>query len=988
MNNVTIQATTTKILDDVNRMINHTEIMYDDLFEFEKLIFNGEYEEIKTYIEQNENCIYDRNMLCNGFYKKKFKTHPTCCHQMICSKTPVYYGLWLNLYYSNAIFEKIKLLATLSTKDILQDYISFMSKIHCTCHILSTYKNNYDGGDMAFTEIYTFLSSKMNEFYNTYEDYKSHMTRKNTHIKSFKINCDHMNIVKKLDFIPDEINNKDKIGDIIFEIQECWDKYLKNYEITCYLFQIQSYEYFIYHLNCKNFEVEKSLDKILLNKFTNINFCKNHDENILYNTMKKDCKPELVIKIIENGGKLPRNKNLETMFENNECKIENIKTFLRTYDEKYFSNESLLTILKQNLMRTHKIDIVNIFSSRNLLSNAIKILLESDDSYNILLNLYNSDDVVVNKITINDAIHCINLEKYKELDLILKNNKSFTNDVCDDTTPIMIAIKENKLKCLKLLLHHGADPFYAYNGMSPIMTTIIENRLDMLEFLLENWMKDCSTSDNTSHIMLAIKEGNIEVLKLLLKYGADPFSSIANTTPTLYAIENDKLTSLECLLLYGSEKGMEYNGIANNAHKQITPLMMAISKNKLTAVELLIKYGANPFIYTSGLNALHYAIQQNKYEIVSFIKDYEKTGKILINEPTTETLKRTAIFLAIDTKDPIKFTDLLLHNKNIEFNHIMTNGSNILNYILMSRHKLETKITLFKRYINENIDLTNQVNDTPLIVYAVENNMFDIVVMIMNKLIQRNEISVVGYEKNDNNIIKIISLAGNKKIQIVSKDKSKTNYYPLVVVYLKQGKTEYQDDMSEEEFANYNDINEVTKSSVKNNDNTDNFKDEFNAVLTNTAINAMTTINTDIFKNCDDLPNSVSLNINNDIVKIDKNILLTGMFIIIVTVVLLYKSNTILRSKDLIFKHITYSLEELYLCEDEDELELELRKLVDNVYTKIYFIGDGFESKQKPIYDLIGAVTSESMKSNSEYDYDEHYTSIDAEYTDICFPIA
>ena len=35
------------------------------------------------------------------------------------------------------------------------------------------------------------------------------------------------------------------------------------------------------------------------------------------------------------------------MFENNECKIENIKTFLKHYDAKYFSNESLLTILKQ-----------------------------------------------------------------------------------------------------------------------------------------------------------------------------------------------------------------------------------------------------------------------------------------------------------------------------------------------------------------------------------------------------------------------------------------------------------------------------------------------------------------------------------------------------------------------------------------------------------------------------------------------------------------
>jgi hypothetical protein len=138
--------------------------------------------------------------------------------------------------------------------------------------------------------------------------------------------------------------------------------------------------------------------------------------------MKKECKQELIIKLIKNGARIPKNKNLSSMFANTECYIGNIKIFLTYYDEKYFSNESLLTILKQNLLRTHKIDIVNIFSSRGLLSNAIKILLESDDSYNILLNLYNSDDVVVNNITIDDAFYCINLKKYKELDLILSHN--------------------------------------------------------------------------------------------------------------------------------------------------------------------------------------------------------------------------------------------------------------------------------------------------------------------------------------------------------------------------------------------------------------------------------------------------------------------------------------------------------------------------------------------------------------------------------------
>ena len=793
-----IQTTTIKVLDEINSMLNSTEIILNDMFEFEKMIMQTDtLEEIQLYVTKNENVIYDKILLCNNYYKKKFKVHPMTCHRGICYKTPVYYALWLNCYYYQTMFEKIKILATLSTDEIISEFLKFIYSLECVCHLTRTYKDNYDHNDMNFLKVNLFLNKMIPNLFVAYENFKSNVTKKNNNDKIIKLECvSCANKIEKKDFINNEINNHNKIGDLICEIKYYWEKYSLNCEITKYLFSVQSYEYYIIHLNYKQFELEQSLDKILLNKFTDLNFYKSPNENLLYCTMKKDCKQEIITKIINNGGKLPHNKNLESMFKNNECKIENIKVFLTHYDGKYFSNESLLTILKQNLMRSHKIDIVNIFSSRGLLTNAIKILLESEESYNILQNLYESDDVVVSKITIDDMLFCMNMEKIREFELILKNNVSYANEICNDTTLIMIAIKENKIKFLKILLQNGGDPFLSHNNISPIMMTILENRLDMLEYLLQNWIKKCSISENTSHIMLAIREGNIEVLKLLLKYNADPFSSIDGTTPTLYAIENDRLTSLECLLIYGNNIDKENNPIANLPYNETSPLMASINKSKLVSFELLLKYGANPFEYINGLNILHYAIIKNKYEFVALVKDYKKDTRYVLNEITRDDRKMHSIFLAIDSYDPIKCTDMLLQNQSLNYEYKLSNGSNILNYIIRSKNKLKTKISLFKRYINRNIDLKNEVDNTPLIIYATEHNMFDIVVMIINKLIETEEIKIMGYTKNDNDIINILARSNNKKIQL----KSEINYCSLVLIYLKNGKTEYVEEFEDDPF--------------------------------------------------------------------------------------------------------------------------------------------------------------------------------------------
>ena len=89
---------------------------------------------------------------------------------------------------------------------------------------------------------------------------------------------------------------------------------------------------------------------------------------------------------------------------------------------------------------------------------------------------------------------------------------------------------------------------------------------------------------------------------------------------------------------------------------------------------------------------------------------------------------------------------------------------------------------------NINLLEKNKTDMKPLVVIAVELNYYDIVVLIMNKLLELNEIKF-----NDNINAKDITqlLDGFQQKHIIVKDQSAPNFYSLVMVYLKNGKLGY-----------------------------------------------------------------------------------------------------------------------------------------------------------------------------------------------------
>jgi ankyrin repeat protein len=216
-----------------------------------------------------------------------------------------------------------------------------------------------------------------------------------------------------------------------------------------------------------------------------------------------------------------------------------------------------------------------------------------------------------------------------------------------------------------------------------------------------------------------------------------------------------------------------------------TPLIFATKMGRQLCVEYLLKYDANPFdIDSMGLNSLHYAILENHYTCIELLKDKHDNKKKLVNELTYDN--KHPLILAMACKQPVKVTDMLLSVSEVDYNFKVDTGDNILHYVLDAPLSVSDKSSIFRAYLTKDIDLleSSKAEAKPLVVRAVEKDLFDIVVMIMNKLIQLNEIKMEGTNLFDGNICDLIK--ENKIRTMTAKDSTRPNFYPLVLIYLKE----------------------------------------------------------------------------------------------------------------------------------------------------------------------------------------------------------
>jgi ankyrin repeat protein len=422
-----------------------------------------------------------------------------------------------------------------------------------------------------------------------------------------------------------------------------------------------------------------------------------------------------------------------------------------------FNNSEGKTILMHTLSQSDNVPLVNLLLDLGcrLPNNINSILSESleKNHYQItelLLKTVNSQNLI-EPIDIPNKIILSNLEgegQVRYLDIIChKENIIFTNKFINGCL-----VSDNSLVLLKNLSRH--KNFINNFTYDNILYCIKTGKHEELDIILEN-------------------SSNLEEFKkspLLFDY-------INLTTD-----ENDNnIKVLDILLKHEIE--------LNNLNKEKnTGLILLVLNNRPRSLASLIEHDCNTFIKNiDGLTPLHLSIMHNNINITKLLLICSnKEDKYLVNEPCNNS--DSPIMLALQSDLPIDMTKTLLsvdeelRKQILDVNYVDKNGNNILDLIIMDNNlTYNTKIELFNIYFTKNIDLTHVNNNDfkPVVVRAVEQDMFEIVVLIMNKLIELGEINV-GYPD-------IVTAVKSEIVKTVTiKNKNNPNFYSLVLLFIKQ----------------------------------------------------------------------------------------------------------------------------------------------------------------------------------------------------------
>ena len=167
--------------------------------------------------------------------------------------------------------------------------------------------------------------------------------------------------------------------------------------------------------------------------------------------------------------------------------------------------------------------------------------------------------------------------------------------------PLLTAIYKNNPAAAEILLQAGANPnrkspihwamhldHTYYSGgleITPLLLAILNDQLPMVELLLK-YKTDPDDAQTSDHAVLFTALGYPDILKALLAAGVKvDVENKVGRTPLSLAVENDSLEVVKALLAAKADP---------NAGRMDVPLLAAIYKNNPTAAEILLQASANP----------------------------------------------------------------------------------------------------------------------------------------------------------------------------------------------------------------------------------------------------------------------------------------------------------------------------------------------------------------------------------------------------------
>lgn len=327
----------------------------------------------------------------------------------------------------------------------------------------------------------------------------------------------------------------------------------------------------------------------------------------------------------------------------------------------------------------------------------------------------------------------------KAVKFFIENNANVEIATFDGTTPLVLAIEENKPKIVELLIKEGKANIYGVYAKEtekyPIYCAVKNKNLNMIKILLDN---NFDLKRESYILSYAMENSDENIIKYLVENGADMYSyeitalyqAVLNLNPKLVEYFLDKGASIEkaggtdvygniMMAAAGSkfnnsndkspvdlealEKSAENSSkitemligkadknIINDSLEGKTPLIIAVGNSYIDTAKILIENGANiNAVDFEGWSALSYVVNNGDIEIAKLLLENKAKikGELLlaIKSPIAES-RIDMIKLLIDNKANINYADddgfnplnIAIESGDMELTKfLITNGANV-----------------------------------------------------------------------------------------------------------------------------------------------------------------------------------------------------------------------------------------------------------------------------------------------------------------------
>ena len=195
-------------------------------------------------------------------------------------------------------------------------------------------------------------------------------------------------------------------------------------------------------------------------------------------------------------------------------------------------------------------------------------------------------------------------------------------------TPLIVAVRNGNLDCVKVLLKYGAEiegrgdfmhifeddscPVpYNYKCCTPLFVAATCGNVEILRFLVENGANVNATDDfGVTPLMAAVENQFLDAVTFLIDQGADVNLQDGSGLTVLHYATEVSIDPSSCLIVKQLiNRGANINAVTND--EKLTPLMLACKNKNVSVVNCLLQNGANVVLTSdNGWTALHFVVDE------------------------------------------------------------------------------------------------------------------------------------------------------------------------------------------------------------------------------------------------------------------------------------------------------------------------------------------------------------------------------------------